>query len=66
MNAYQPNTDDMQFVLSRVLNAPLQLQAMPVFAEVDALFAALDLDGSGQIEISEMNEALSRSGKGHF
>jgi Ca2+-binding EF-hand superfamily protein len=37
-----------------------------VFAEVDALFAALDLDGSGQIEFSEMNEALSRSGKGHF
>ena len=36
MNAYQPRTDDMQFVLSRVLNAPAQLQALPAFAEVDA------------------------------
>ena len=36
MNAYQPRTDDMQFVLSRVLNAPARLQALPAFAEVDA------------------------------
>ena len=41
-------------------------KGLSLFAEVDALFAALDLDGSGQIEFSEMNEALSRSGKGHF
>jgi hypothetical protein len=36
MNTYQPRTDDMQFLLSRVLNAPAQLQALPAFAEVDA------------------------------
>ena len=36
MSDYQPRIQDMQFVLSQVLNAPQQLQAMPVFAEVDA------------------------------
>ena len=53
-------------VLNEVFRALDLRSTGKVFAEVDALFAALDLDGSGQIEFSEMNEALSRSGKGHF
>ena len=35
MNAFQARTDDMQFLLSRVLNAPAQLQTLPAFAEAD-------------------------------
>ena len=53
-------------VLNEVFRALDLRSTGKVFAEVDALFAALDLDGSGQIEFAEMNEALSRSGKGHF
>ena len=48
MNAYQPRTDDMQFVLSSVLNAPTQLQALPVFAEVDAQLMQQVLDEAGK------------------
>ena len=36
MNHYQPNTDDMFFILQQVLKAPEQLQALPIYAEVDA------------------------------
>ena len=36
MNAYQPCTDDMAFILARVLQGPAQLQALPAFAEIDA------------------------------
>ena len=53
-------------VLNEVFRALDLRSTGKVFAEVDAFFAALDLDGSGQIVFSEMNEALSRSGKGHF
>jgi hypothetical protein len=35
MNAYQPRTDDMAFILANVLQAPAQLQALSAFAEVD-------------------------------
>ncbi len=35
MNAYQPRTDDMAFILADVLRAPEHLQALPAYAEVD-------------------------------
>jgi len=35
MSHYQPNIQDMQFVLSHVLNASDQLKSLPVFEELD-------------------------------
>ena len=35
MNSFQPRTDDMQFILQQVLQAPAQLQALPAHAEAD-------------------------------
>jgi alkylation response protein AidB-like acyl-CoA dehydrogenase len=35
MNTFSPRTDEMHFVLAHVLGAPAQLQALPVFHEVD-------------------------------
>jgi alkylation response protein AidB-like acyl-CoA dehydrogenase len=61
MNAYQPRTDDMQFVLSRVLNAPAQLQALPAFAEVDAELMQQVLDEAGKF-VGEVVAPLSRDG----
>ena len=61
MNAYQPRTDDMQFVLSSVLNAPTQLQALPVFAEVDAQLMQQVLDEAGKF-VGEVIAPLNRDG----
>ena len=61
MNAYQPRTDDMQFVLSSVLNAPAQLQALPVFAEVDAQLMQQVLDEAGKF-VGEVVAPLNRDG----
>ena len=61
MNAYQPRTDDMQFVLSSVLNAPAQLQALSVFAEVDAQLMQQVLDEAGKF-VSEVIAPLNRDG----
>jgi len=61
MNPYQPRTDDMQFVLSRVLNAPAQLQALSTFAEVDAALMQQVLDEAGKF-VSEVIAPLSRAG----
>ncbi len=61
MNAYQPRTDDMQFLLSRVLNAPTQLQALPVFAEVDAELMQQVLDEAGKF-VGEVIAPLNRDG----
>ncbi len=61
MNAYQPRTDDMQFVLSRVLNAPAQLQALPAFAEVDAALMQQVLDEAGKF-VGEVIAPLNRQG----
>jgi len=61
MNAYQPRTDDMQFVLSSVLNAPTQLQALPVFAEVDAQLMQQVLDEAGKF-VGEVVAPLNRDG----
>ena len=61
MNAYQPRTDDMQFVLSRVLNAPAQLQALSAFAEVDTALMQQVLDEAGKF-VGEVIAPLSRDG----
>ena len=61
MNAYQPRTDDMQFVLSRVLNAPAQLQALPAFAEVDPELMQQVLDEAGKF-VGEVIAPLNRDG----
>ncbi len=61
MTAYQPRTDDMQFVLSRVLNAPAQLQALPAFAEVDPDLMQQVLDEAGKF-VGEVIAPLNRDG----
>jgi len=61
MNAYQPRTDDMQFLLSRVLNAPAQLQALPAFAEVDAELMQQVLEEAGKF-LGEVIAPLNRDG----
>ncbi|WP_090045528.1 acyl-CoA dehydrogenase family protein [Limnohabitans sp. 2KL-27] len=61
MNAYQPRTDDMQFVMSRVLNAPAQLQALPAFAEVDPQLMQQVLDEAGKF-VGEVVAPLNRDG----
>jgi alkylation response protein AidB-like acyl-CoA dehydrogenase len=61
MNAYQPRTDDMQFVLSRVLNAPAQLQALPAFSELDADLMQQVLDEAGKF-VGEVIAPLNRDG----
>jgi alkylation response protein AidB-like acyl-CoA dehydrogenase len=61
MNAYQPRTDDMQFLLSRVLNAPTQLQALPAFAEVDNDLMHQVLEEAGKF-VGEVIAPLNRDG----
>ena len=61
MNTYQARTDDMQFVLSRVLNAPAQLQALPAFAEVDADLMQQVLEEAGKF-VGEVIAPLNRDG----
>ena len=61
MNAYQPRTEDMQFLLSRVLNAPAQLQALPAFAEVDADLMKQVLGEAGKF-VGEVIAPLNRDG----
>ena len=61
MNAYQPRTDDMQFLLSRVLNAPAQLQALPAFAEADADLMQQVLEEAGKF-VGEVIAPLNRDG----
>ena len=61
MNAYQPRTDDMQFLLSRVLNAPTQLQTLPAFAEVDNDLMHQVLEDAGKF-VGEVIAPLNRDG----
>ena len=61
MNAYRPSVDDMNFVLSRVLNAPAQLQALPAFAEVDADLMQQVLDEAGKF-VGDVVAPLNRDG----
>ena len=61
MNAYTPRTDEMHFVLSRVLNAPAQLQAMPAFAEADPALMQQVLDEAGKF-VAQVIAPLNRDG----
>ncbi|WP_291931605.1 acyl-CoA dehydrogenase family protein [Limnohabitans sp.] len=61
MNAYQPRTEDMQFLLSRVLNAPAQLQALPAFGEVDTDLMQQVLDEAGKF-VGDVIAPLNRDG----
>ena len=61
MNAYTPRTDDMHFVLSRVLNAPAQLQQLPAFGEVDPELVQQVLDEAGKF-VGEVIAPLNRDG----
>jgi len=61
MNAYQPRTDEMHFVLSRVLNAPVQLQQLPAFGEVDRDLMQQVLDEAGKF-VGSVIAPLNRDG----
>lgn len=61
MNHHHPQTEDMQFLLSRVLNAPAHLQALPAFAEVDAALLQQVLDEAGKF-VGEVIAPLNREG----
>ncbi len=61
MNSYQPRTDDMFLVLSRVLDGPARLQALPPHAEVDAALMQQVLGEAGKF-VAEVVAPLSRDG----
>lgn len=61
MSDYQPQLDDVQFILQQVLNAPERISQMPAFAEVDADLMNQILDESGKF-IAEQIAPLNRTG----
>jgi alkylation response protein AidB-like acyl-CoA dehydrogenase len=61
MNHYQPNIQDMQFVLSHVLNASDQLKSLPVFEELDDELVQQVLDEAGKF-VGEVVAPLNRDG----
>ena len=61
MSAYQPRTQEMQFLLSDVLQAPQQLQQLAAFAEVDADLMHQVLEESGKF-VGDVVAPLSRDG----
>ncbi len=61
MNAYTPRTDEMHFVLSQVLGAPAQLQALPAFGEVDPDLMQQVLGEAGKF-VGEVVAPLNRDG----
>ncbi len=61
MSDYQPRIEDMQFVLSHVLNATDQLKALPVFDEVDADLIQQVLEEAGKF-VGEVVAPLNRDG----
>ena len=61
MSHYHPNVQDMQFVLSRVLNASDQLKSLPVFAELDDELVQQVLDEAGKF-VGEVVAPLNRDG----
>jgi alkylation response protein AidB-like acyl-CoA dehydrogenase len=61
MNAYTPRTDEMHFLLSRVLDAPARLQALPVFNDVDPDLMHQVLDEAGKF-VGEVVAPLNRDG----
>ena len=61
MSHYQPNIQDMQFVLSRVLNASDQLKSLEVFEELDAELVQQVLEEAGKF-VGEVVAPLNRDG----
>ncbi len=61
MSHYQPNVQDMQFVLSHVLSAPDQLKSHQVFEELDAELAQQVLEEAGKF-VGEVVAPLNRDG----
>ena len=61
MSDYQPRIQDMQFVLSQVLNAPEQLKSLPIFDEVDAELVKQVLEEAGKF-VGEVVAPLNRDG----
>ena len=61
MNTYHPATEDMAFILSTVLQAPQQLQALSAFSEVDADLMQQVLDEAGKF-VGEVVGPLNRDG----
>ncbi len=61
MNHFQPRVDEMHFVLSRVLQAPTQLQALPAYSEVDADLVQQVLDEAGKF-VADVIAPLNRDG----
>ena len=61
MNAYTPRTDEMQFVLSQVLNAPSSLQQLHAFREVDSALMQQVLDEAGKF-VADVVAPLNRDG----
>jgi alkylation response protein AidB-like acyl-CoA dehydrogenase len=61
MSYYQPQLDDVQFILQRVVQAPERIAQMPAFAEVDADLMTQILDEAGKF-IGEQIAPLNRVG----
>ncbi len=61
MSHYQPNIQDMQFVLSHVLNASDQLKSLPVFEELEDELVQQILDEAGKF-VGEVVAPLNRDG----
>jgi alkylation response protein AidB-like acyl-CoA dehydrogenase len=61
MNTYHPATDDMAFILSTVLQAPQQLQALSAFSEVDTDLMQQVLEEAGKF-VGEVVAPLNRDG----
>jgi alkylation response protein AidB-like acyl-CoA dehydrogenase len=61
MNYFQPRVDEIQFLLSGVLQAPSQLQALPAYGDVDADLMQQVLDEAGKF-VGEVVAPLNRDG----
>ena len=61
MNTYQAPTNDINFILTTVLKAPEQLQALPAFHEVDPDLMNQVLEEAGKF-VTEVIAPLSRTG----
>jgi len=61
MSHYQPHIQDMQFVLSYVLNAPDQLKSLQVFEELDGELVQQVLEEAGKF-VCEVVAPLNRDG----
>ena len=61
MSHYQPNIQDMHFVLSKVLSAPEQLKSIQAFNELDADLVQQVLDEAGKF-VGEVVAPLNRDG----